>query len=70
MTPETMPPLVHTAHIIHFLKLPISNVFIYDPADDGPECEIITRILTSHPWLGVKWNWPEFLRWVVGPYGA
>jgi hypothetical protein len=24
-------------------------VFDYDPADDGPECEIATRILASHP---------------------
>jgi hypothetical protein len=47
MTPETMPPLVHTAHMIHFLKLPISGVFIYDPAEDGPECEVITRILAA-----------------------
>ena len=25
------------------------SVYTYDPADDGPECEIITRILASHP---------------------
>ena len=49
MTPETMPSLAHTAHMIHFLNLPVSNVFIYDPAADGPECEVITRILAHHP---------------------
>lgn len=48
MTPETQPPLVHTAHMIHFLNLPVSNVFVYDPTDDGPECETITRILAKH----------------------
>jgi len=49
MTPETMPSLVHTAHMVHFLNSPLGNIFTYDPTDDGPECEIITRILASHP---------------------
>ena len=26
-----------------------SEVYAYDPAEDGPECEIITRILAAHP---------------------
>jgi len=25
------------------------SIYYYDPADDGPECEVITRILASHP---------------------
>jgi hypothetical protein len=25
------------------------GVYQYDPADDGPECEVITRILAHHP---------------------
>ena len=31
-------------HILH-------DVYEYDPTDDGPECEVITRILASHPEL-------------------
>lgn len=49
MTPETMPPLFHTAHMIHFLNRPLGEIYVYDPADDGPECEVITRILAGHP---------------------
>ena len=49
MTPETMPPLFHTGHMIHFLNRPLGEVYIYDSADDGPECEVITRILAAHP---------------------
>ena len=26
-----------------------ASVYDYDTADDGPECEVITRILASHP---------------------
>lgn len=26
-----------------------NGVYEYDPADDGPECEVITRILAAHP---------------------
>jgi hypothetical protein len=29
--------------------MPVSGVYVYDPADDGPECETITRILARHP---------------------
>lgn len=29
-------------------RLP-GGVYDYDPADDGPECEIVTRILAQHP---------------------
>lgn len=25
------------------------GVYQYDPTDDGPECEIITRIFANHP---------------------
>lgn len=49
MTPETMPPLFHTGHMIHFLKLPVNGIYVYDPTDDGPECEVITRFLANHP---------------------
>lgn len=49
MTPESMPPLFPTAHMTHFLNMPVSGVYVYDPADDGPECETITRILARHP---------------------
>ena len=31
-------------HVLH-------DVYEYDPTDDGPEIEIITRILASHPAL-------------------
>lgn len=47
MTPETMPPLIYTAHMIYFLKQSINGVYIYDSADDGPEVEVITRILAA-----------------------
>jgi hypothetical protein len=39
-----------TAHQEYQLAL-FNGVYEYDPADDGPECEIITRILASHPEL-------------------
>lgn len=48
MTPKTMPALIHTGHRLHFLNLPVNNVFIYNPTEDGPECEVITRILAKH----------------------
>ena len=37
------------------------GVYEYNPADDGPECEIITRILASHPWIGKKRNWSNII---------
>jgi hypothetical protein len=49
MTLKSTPPLFTTAHMVHFLNLPASGVYVYDPADDGPECEVITRILARHP---------------------
>lgn len=37
-------------HSAHFTKLPFFvSVYSYDPTDDGPECETITRILARHP---------------------
>ena len=33
-----------------YVHCAMHDVFAYDPADDGPECEVITRILTTHPW--------------------
>jgi hypothetical protein len=29
--------------------LSLSSASVYDPADDGPECEVIARILAHHP---------------------
>ncbi len=40
-----------SGHEAAFSASPTAGVLMYDPADDGPECEIITRILASHPWL-------------------
>jgi len=34
-----------TAHALYSAD---SGVYLYDPTDDGPECEIITRILARH----------------------
>jgi hypothetical protein len=28
---------------------PFGGIYDYDPTDDGPECEVITRILAKHP---------------------
>ncbi len=28
---------------------PFGGIYDYDPTDDGPECEVITRILARHP---------------------
>jgi len=41
------PPL--TAHRIYWERNNCHLVYEYDPTDDGPEVEIITRILASHP---------------------
>jgi hypothetical protein len=35
-------------HAIAFFKSPMAGAYEYDPADDGPECEVITRVLASH----------------------
>lgn len=28
---------------------PFGGIYDYNPTDDGPECEVITRILANHP---------------------
>jgi hypothetical protein len=38
-----------TGHERYRRELPFGLVYQYDPTDDGPECEIITRILAHHP---------------------
>lgn len=38
-----------SAHAEHFFWSPLSVMYEYDPTDDGPECETITRILAKHP---------------------
>jgi hypothetical protein len=38
-----------SAHELHYWKTDLSSVYTYDVADDGPECETITRILAKHP---------------------
>ena len=38
-----------SVHAEHFFWSPLAHAYDYDPADDGPECEVITRILASHP---------------------
>lgn len=38
-----------SGHEAAFSSNPMANVFTYDPADDGPECETITRVLAHHP---------------------
>lgn len=38
-----------SGHATAFFRSPLANVYEYDPADDGPEVEVISRILTSHP---------------------
>ena len=50
-----------TAHEQYAKHRLFPGIYDYDPADNGPECEIITRILASHPWLSIKWNWYDFL---------
>ncbi len=37
-----------SGHKVAFFMSPMADTYDYDPADDGPECEIITRILSSH----------------------
>jgi hypothetical protein len=36
-------------HEAAFLANPFASVYSYDRADDGPECEVITRISAKHP---------------------
>jgi len=43
-----------TGHAFAFFTSPLSNAYVYDPADDGPEVETITRILASYPTLDPK----------------
>ena len=38
-----------TAHEIHFFWSGFAHTYAYNSANDGPECEVITRILASHP---------------------
>jgi hypothetical protein len=38
-----------TGHEQHFFWSNLAHVYDYDPAGDGPECEVITRILAQHP---------------------
>ena len=47
-----------SGHEAAFSSNPMAGVFTYDPADDGPECEVITRILASHnDWdLAIEWG--------------
>jgi len=38
-------------HEAAFYDKNIGDVYVYDPTDDGPECEVITRILAAHPFF-------------------
>lgn len=38
-----------TGHAASFYKSSLAKIYGYDRANDGPECEVITRILASHP---------------------
>jgi len=38
-----------TAHELYWDRIWGARVYRYDPADDGPECETITRIRAFHP---------------------
>lgn len=42
---------ISTAHEQYWYVMngPIANIYEYDPTDEGPECEVITRILARHP---------------------
>ena len=44
------------------------GIYVYNSTDDGPECEIITRILATHPELGPQWrpSFRDFLRDIFG----
>ena len=49
---DQFPPLdldATSGHAMAFYTSPMADVYDYDPAEDGPECEIITRVLASHP---------------------
>lgn len=38
-----------SGHGVYRFNVGFCNLYDYDPTDDGPECEVITRILASHP---------------------
>jgi hypothetical protein len=38
-----------SGHEAAFHNTPFTVAYEYDPTDDGPECETITRILAKHP---------------------
>lgn len=38
-----------SAHARYAFKQSMNATYQYDAADNGPECEIIMRILASHP---------------------
>ncbi|SRR6266446_1180917 len=37
-----------SVHEDYFHLNPMRKLYNYDPTDDGPECEVITRILAHH----------------------
>jgi len=45
-----------TAHRHYWERHNCPHVYEYDPTDDGPEVEAITRILASHPLLDPLWR--------------
>jgi hypothetical protein len=63
MTPDWM-RIDLTAHAEHATRHILHDCYEYDPADDGPECEIITRILARHPLYipGVEKRFIKFSR--------
>jgi hypothetical protein len=38
-----------TGHEVYHRSQQSISVYEYDRSDDGPECEVITRILAHHP---------------------
>jgi hypothetical protein len=38
-----------SSHYNSWWSHPFCGLYYYDPTDDGPECEVITRILARHP---------------------
>ena len=42
------------------------NVYEYDPTDDGPEAEVITRILAAHTLVELISESIDYFNWAMG----
>ena len=61
---EVSSPLdeIYSGHAVNWVRHGGWGVYVYDPADDGPECEVIKAIRANH--VSVEF-WLEHLAYVL-----